>query len=174
MSFRPSGPSIDTLRRIRHLPRRELRGLFRAYVGLAVIDLLLRLRGFRHVASLHAPEAAQSMASMTPEQRCGVQRYVRWIDTASRYHLLPARCLHRSLLLQRWLCHDGFQSELRIGVRREQHALQAHAWVELDGQVVNDSPASVAEFAPLQGLGRLRNGQHLVSALTRLRSSGTR
>jgi hypothetical protein len=79
-------------------------------------------------------------------------RYAWAIALAARHHVVRARCLHRALVLHRWLRREGLPSELRIGVRKVDGALLAHAWVELDGEAVGDQPAAVAAFAPLTGL----------------------
>jgi hypothetical protein len=47
------------------------------------------------------------------------------------------------------LRREGLPSQLRIGVRKADGALKAHAWVELCGSVVNDDPSAVAVFRPL-------------------------
>lgn len=42
-------------------------------------------------------------------------------------------CLRRALVLQRLLAARGHRVTLQVGVRREQGALQAHAWLEHRG-----------------------------------------
>ena len=49
-------------------------------------------------------------------------------------------CLERSLTLWWLLRRDGIDGELHIGARKEDGQLKAHAWVELRGEVLNDSP----------------------------------
>lgn len=56
-------------------------------------------------------------------------------------------CLPQSLALQALLRRQGLSAELRIGVRRADGKLQAHAWVEHAG-----SP--LGETAPYLPLGR--------------------
>jgi hypothetical protein len=46
------------------------------------------------------------------------------------------------------LCRAGLKPALKIGLVR-QDALEGHAWLELDGQTINDHPASVAAFTPV-------------------------
>jgi hypothetical protein len=77
------------------------------------------------------------------------RRYARHLDRASRHHLVRARCLHRSLVLHRWLRRQGLPSQLRIGVSKSAGAFAAHAWVEMDGLVVNDRALAVYAFTPL-------------------------
>lgn len=64
----------------------------------------------------------------------------------------PARCLVRSLALCRLLARHGVASEVRIGVRRAGFELDAHAWVERDGVVLNDSARVSETFIPLEPL----------------------
>lgn len=61
-------------------------------------------------------------------------------------------CLQRSLLLVWLLRRRGLGGRLRIGVRPEQGQLAAHAWVEVAGRAINDSPARCARFEVLDDL----------------------
>lgn len=49
-------------------------------------------------------------------------------------------CLERSLVLWALLKQRGITSDLRFGVRQEKTHLDVHAWVEVDGLVLNDRP----------------------------------
>ena len=77
------------------------------------------------------------------------------VNIAARHTLGSRTCLTRSLLLGWLLRRRGVQSELRIGVRFTQGALDAHAWVECEGVPVNDRPdvsmqiASFGDLVPL-------------------------
>ena len=75
----------------------------------------------------------------------------RAVHRAARYGLFRPRCLTRALALQRLLARRGWPASLHVGVRRDRGALLAHAWVELDGAVLGDSPEHVATFVPLAG-----------------------
>lgn len=77
------------------------------------------------------------------------QRYGRRIATAAQVSLPRAHCLQRSLVLHKWLRDEGYPSDLRIGVRKDHDALRAHAWVELAGCILNDSPSDLRHFTPL-------------------------
>jgi len=54
------------------------------------------------------------------------------------------RCLERSLVLYSTLITLGYVPTLRIGATV--HGFRAHAWVEIDGQPINDVPDLVREF----------------------------
>ena len=65
---------------------------------------------------------------------------------------LRARCLTRSLTLQAILARHGVLAQLRVGVAREGSQLLAHAWLELDGTVLNESQLHTGEFTMMAGL----------------------
>lgn len=128
--------------------------------------------------ALSAPErrTALTAAAALPLLRAGLwvfglERVQRWlhreappgpepltIDEASRLgtlvngaalHVLGRdACLARSLYLWRLLRRRGAGAKLRIGVRLEDGALEAHAWVECEGIPVNDRPDVGSDFPP--------------------------
>jgi hypothetical protein len=128
--------------------------LLGAALRLAVVGARLRRDGFRRVIEhARAPVAAASGTGGGAAVLNRARRYAGLLESASRVPFLRARCLQQSLALYLWLRGEGVASELRIGVRKEGGALRAHAWIELDGQVVNDHPAAVAAFTPLFSTG---------------------
>ena len=74
------------------------------------------------------------------------------VNIAARQALIPATCLTRSLLLRWMLQRRGVASQLRIGVRMKQGALDAHAWVESAGIPINDRSDVGEQFAPFAEL----------------------
>ena len=140
---------LGDLRRFLVLDRADRWLLVRAFVWLSVIDLLLRSRGLQRFDSRVAREATQPATS--PEAFVRARRYARRITAAARRHPLRPACLQRSLVLHYWLTRDGLSSQLRIGVRREAGQLKAHAWVEVNGQPVNEHLRALADFTPLVG-----------------------
>lgn len=150
------------------------RALFtRAYIGLAVADLSLRFAGFSRLVQdpqgvVPQEGAGDPMAASRPD------RYAHWIEVAARYHIVRARCLHRSLVLHRWLLRDGLASHLRIGVRKEGNLLRAHAWVEVDGRAVHEHPGALAAFTPLTSprLSRSSDSAQEMAGITLWRRRG--
>ena len=137
-----------TLRGLGHLMRLswlERRMIARAAIWLGTIDLGLRLLGFQRLINL-VPTAREDANTGIPRH---IFTYAAAIDLAARHHVVPARCLHKSLILHFWLRREGIPSELKIGVRKEGTELRAHAWVELGGHVINDDVDAVAGFRPL-------------------------
>jgi len=64
----------------------------------------------------------------------------------------PARllCLERSLVLYYRLKRNGVPAALRLGVRA--YPFAAHAWVELEGNPINETPDFLKDFARIMEL----------------------
>jgi hypothetical protein len=58
-------------------------------------------------------------------------------------------CLRRSVTLLRELERQGLEGTLHVGVRRGPEAVEAHAWVQVGDEVVNDDPQLVAGYTLL-------------------------
>ncbi|MGH9841776.1 MAG: lasso peptide biosynthesis B2 protein [Blastocatellia bacterium] len=71
----------------------------------------------------------------------------RLINAAAHHGIYRANCLERSLALAFELRRNGIESQLRIGVSSG-NGFQAHAWIEMDGVVLNDSPFVAGEYKP--------------------------
>ncbi len=78
------------------------------------------------------------------------ERLARITGAVARRLPLRTRCLHRSLVLVWLLRRRGVGGRLRIGVRRTDQGIDAHAWVEVARSPVNDSPEHCSEFAAFE------------------------
>ena len=141
--------AVHRLRRFLALPPADQGLLIRAFISLGVVDIALRLAGFQWVMRRARSVSQSSSPHVDAQALSRARRYAHWLSCASRNHIVRARCLHRSLVLHRWLRQENLPSILRIGVRKEGDDLKAHAWVELAGQPVNDPPSAVAPFTLL-------------------------
>ena len=141
------------VRRLLQLTARERCLFIWAYARLVSIDVRLRRSGFSQLADRLARCLSDAERPIHDnDQQRAVER-ARWLEAASRYHFLQARCLHRALALHEWLSGQRMPSELRIGVRLQGTELQAHAWVELGGLPVSDPIEMVRVFTPLRRVG---------------------
>jgi hypothetical protein len=61
-------------------------------------------------------------------------------------------------VLQRLLDQQGVRTRLRIGVRKEGGELDAHAWVEHEGAILNGSAEQCGRYQPLDGPTRMDKG----------------
>ncbi|MCH7553228.1 MAG: lasso peptide biosynthesis B2 protein [Chloroflexi bacterium] len=74
---------------------------------------------------------------------------VLFVDIASRHPYLWARCLQQSLAVCMWLRTNRQSPVLRIGVRRNGGAMEAHAWVEVGGTVLGQDGVTHESYVPL-------------------------
>jgi hypothetical protein len=83
-----------------------------------------------------------------------IQRIASLVSIAANHHVLPTRCLVRSLTLARMLARRGVATDVRVGVRTDDQGFAAHAWVEWEGLPLNDTADVPAQFAILDSPGR--------------------
>jgi hypothetical protein len=125
-------------------------GLLATWVGL-------RLAGFRRWKNVlawltPAPNATARQADTSqPSQRDAVQPIARMAAAAARNFFFSTNCLEQSLVLWWLLRRRGIAAELRIGARKEFERFEAHAWVEVDSAVLNDTSAVHQHFVPFDG-----------------------
>jgi hypothetical protein len=86
---------------------------------------------------------------VTGRSRAGVARgsateTARAVATAAAFFPGRAVCLEQSIALYLLLRRRGFHAALRIGV--QPYPFQAHAWVELDGEPLNETEEMVRKF----------------------------
>ncbi|HEV2304050.1 MAG TPA: lasso peptide biosynthesis B2 protein [Candidatus Acidoferrales bacterium] len=126
---------------------------FRSAILLPLIACALRIFGLPKVqAGLERRrKRADLREGIGARQDFGnVSTVVRMAGAAARYGLVRGNCLSHSLLLWHLLRQEGHEARMRLGGRREGKAFEAHAWVEIDGQVVNghDDPRDL--FTPFE------------------------
>lgn len=117
----------------------------RAWLQLARFDLF-RLAGFArvHASVARCRTAPSRTRAVSPDD-------VLWaVDEACVWYVRRAACLQRSVVATRLLRRQGWPAELVIGYRPL--PFESHAWVELDGRVVNDRPQYQTVFTVLDRL----------------------
>lgn len=70
------------------------------------------------------------------------------------YSWLPGNCLSRSLGLYWLMLKAGYSPVLRLGVSLAEGTFTAHAWVEHEGVVLNDTQDVSVRYRPLEMSGR--------------------
>ena len=120
-----------------NLPSAEKLGFLWILIGLPMVSLLLRLAGYvRARCWLERLSSRASPRRASAADLQAAERLAQLIDIAGRRGLVNATCLRQALLIHFLLRRRGFSPELKIGVRREQARLDAHAWVELQGMAL--------------------------------------
>jgi len=114
-----------------------------AYVQLLLVEPYLRRRDFKglyeRVRRCDMRSAAEEPNSLS--KLCGA------MDLACIWYWRQALCLQRSAALTCLLRRHGVAADLVIGV--QQMPFRSHAWVEVDGRVVNDKSYVSEVFAVL-------------------------
>lgn len=130
-----------------------MRRIFRrAAVLLPVVRWSLRLRGYgRTFASLQNRAKHQTKKTQTrPELQESLQNTCRMVRAALRYSPSQFTCLEESLTLWYLLRKQGIAACLRIGVRKEKEKFEAHAWVEHEGEALNQDEAMHQHYAAFE------------------------
>jgi hypothetical protein len=118
---------------------------------LPLVDLSLRLLGFQRTwawLARWAPRQSSTLAKAaigpTPQRIADLTRAV------GAGSLWPTSCLRQALVVWLLLRRRGLAPELKIGVVHKAPPLQAHAWVEIDGQALDPDVSNHAAFPPIE------------------------
>lgn len=120
--------------------------LLRALVLLPAVELSLRTIGFRR--SLRLLKRIGSNQTSLPAKAWNPRAWhiMRLTHLAARRGWVHGNCLSQSLTLWTLLRSAGMESTLRIGVRKEQSILRAHAWVEMANFPLNDQFLAIQQY----------------------------
>jgi Transglutaminase-like superfamily len=135
-------PTTSKLVRFLHLPPDERALVVRAALRLCCTLAGLRLLGYRRCHALIlrvSPGPREGHACGAERARERTAKLVRAAASVERNSPLKPNCLERSLALWWTLRRNGIPAELRIGGRKGDHGFEAHAWVERNGEVLNDT-----------------------------------
>ena len=131
------------------LTGRERIVLIQAMILLPVARMgrWVRIREFQRILGrlLLFPGERKSSGGTVMETARRVSRMVA--IAAGRTSFRPS-CLERSLVLWALLGRHGIDGELHLGVSKDNGDFEAHAWVELNGTVLNDTDDVRERFAP--------------------------
>jgi hypothetical protein len=119
-------------------PEKKL--LIQAFLVLPCIKSGLSLIGFKRLyARLGRQQPAAAYGAVAGGRRPAQALITtRMVQRAANHHLCKLNCLPRSLALWWLLRRQGIGAELRIGTRRHEDQLEAHAWVEFEGSPLNE------------------------------------
>lgn len=141
------------LSKLASLNEAERRELVRAQLALLRAQLAVWTRPHGQLV-----RAAREPAGLPDEYASRTARRIAGaVSLASRRGVFRPNCLVRSLALARLL--EGAQVpgwHVRIGVRDRTGRFEAHAWVELGGEVLADSTEHVASFERLADVRLVR------------------
>jgi len=141
------------IRKFLALPRIERWLLVQAMAALPLVTLTLRTIGLKRCylgLERLAPTAGGSV--LTGTRACHRATRTAWlVRVASTYGFVQGSCLAQSLTIWWLLRRQRVPGELRIGVRKQQGRLEAHAWIEHRSWVLNDDAGIGRRFSPFGG-----------------------
>ena len=138
---------LRKLRRWATLAPADRTAVAEAWLLLAVVRLSLGPLGLDRCQRLLA--ALTPGRSREAEEVAPASRLRHWVGVAAANHPGSQRCLPRALVLRAMLARRGHEAVLRIGVRRPDTGLEAHAWVECGGRAVADPELERGGYSPL-------------------------
>lgn len=135
---------MTAIRRLLSLPAAARAIVARSLLLLPVVAALLGTAGFTRTRTWLRPRHRHAPAIEALEPR----EIARLVHGAAA--LLRIGCLPRSLVLLRFLDCYGERIHLRFGVLKPREGgLEAHAWIELDGAALGESPGLLERYAAL-------------------------
>jgi hypothetical protein len=145
---------------VRHKARRwsgltaRERGIFlRAFIFLPLVTTSLKTVGFRRTQAWLTRKTSGAVATPEERTRADVSRTTDLVRAARKWQIVHSTCLAYSLVLWRLLRRHGVESDVRIGVRRGiSGEVEAHAWIEWNGEVLNDRTDVATHYIPFSGV----------------------
>ena len=104
-----------------------------ALLGLAGADIIMKVAGF---SRLYRTVKQWPISKNGTNDREIIAGICASVDKATTYYPRHALCLQRSAVATCLLRRQGVPAEMVIGCRKM--PFHSHAWVEVDGEVVND------------------------------------
>jgi len=141
---------IESLNRLGTLSFAEWCMLGFALLALPCVALSLRQSGFSRTRARLSRLPA--LRRRNPAGKAGdASSLARMVTVAARRGPMRFNCLTQSVLLEWLLRRQAIPATLRIGAKRDDGALSAHAWVEVNGVPLNDTPAVTKTFRAFDG-----------------------
>jgi hypothetical protein len=130
---------MQRFRRFRRLSGFERAVVLEAVITLPVVWLAVRLLGFRICrAAFEEPARAARNSRFLETDTLNIAKRIARLEAVTAANLFfRTSCLEQSLVLCRLLKRRGMNAGLRIGARKEADRFEAHAWVEMAGNVVD-------------------------------------
>ena len=120
------------------------RRVLESWLLLFYFDCLMRFRGFSCVHRI----VREQMIGFGTRRGAEAETLSHAVDLACVFYFKRVLCLQRSAALAALLRRRGWSAEMVIGVQLFPDLF--HAWVEVEGRVVNDKPHVTQLFQVLE------------------------
>ncbi len=121
-----------------------MRRIVESWLLLLYFDWLMHSRGFQRIHAVVRDRKLRSAAEVQESDR----ELSRAVDLACVFYFKRVLCLQRSAATAALLRRHGYNAEMVIGAQLL--PFQSHAWVEINGRVVNDKPYIAEIFQVLE------------------------
>ncbi|NET30807.1 MAG: lasso peptide biosynthesis B2 protein [Cyanothece sp. SIO1E1] len=123
--------------------------LVKAFILLGFVRLGLWLLPFRILLQL-LTKISHTICKLRGLKPVSIGKVIWAVNLSTRWIPGGAKCLARALTTQFFLQRSGYSSELRIGVAKDAIGkLEAHAWIEIQGQVVIGHLSDLSRYTTL-------------------------
>ena len=140
---------ISRLRQLAELSPLQWWIILVAIFTLPMIALSLKLSGFKQTKKRMSRFSPNSVSDIpVSEDDISRARLISHsVAIAGNHSLFKANCLKQSLLLWWLLARRGITTEIQFGSQmKSEEDFGAHAWVELDGETIIDTPEIRQQF----------------------------
>ena len=127
------------LKQLQKLTVSEWQVMLTAMLVLPLIALSLKTKGVKWTRHFLARHGRASLSIPEERQLEVAQSVARMVSIAANHGIYRTNCLKKSLATWWLLARRGIQSELKIGVNKDEGEFSAHAWVEYQGNVLVDT-----------------------------------
>lgn len=131
------------------LPLSDLVILTKGWFIMLYIRLRMDLTPFRSWKHWLINSHSINLKALDKREESTVVSHRRMIILASRYHLINANCLPKSLALKWMLDKENIYCELKLGLNPEKNNFHGHAWLQRNEIILNDNQ-DVAIRYPLE------------------------
>ncbi len=143
---------MKKLPKLLQLSKSDRQLLLNTFILLGLVRLGLWLLPFQRLRQLLTKIGRSSLQYQQAKQ-IPLSKIVWAVNLSSRYLPGEVKCLARALTTQVIMTRHGFSPQLRIGVAKgETGKLEAHAWIESQGQIVIGYLRDLSRFTPLPSL----------------------
>ena len=120
-------------------------------LGLPLIGVALRVSGYGKTRRwLERNSSVEPRRTATPNELAAAENLAQLAAIAGRHGPVSTTCLRQSLLVYWRLRRLGLAPELKLGVRKLESVVDAHAWVELEGKALAPAEITHLPFPPHQ------------------------
>lgn len=143
---------MKRLRKLLRLSAGDYQLLLKTFVLLGLVRLGLWLLPFPNLRQAIA-KVSQPNPKQLQVKQVSVGKIIWAVNVSSYYMPGGVKCFARALTTQVLISRQGYSPQLRIGVAKgEGGQFEAHAWVEIQGQVIIGNLVDLSRFTPLPSL----------------------